>query len=263
MCTNPRLPRWLLLLVLLGPGPSVFAQLTLNEQLDLESAEEAFGVRVYPAVVVFSLDPRDLTPMWIPAARGDQRFHWPVADAGIAFGHEGFARVHALVRNRFGIFYAIIPRTQLPGAPEPVTYRFMVAGNLYSDPRNPELAEVDGGVLASRLLLPPVPQRLESPLLGELRADGTAEVTLLLSTAADVRSVRVAGSFNNWDPTGYVLSPDNQNPNIRRITMQLAPGRYFYQFVVDGQWIADPLNGAGATGPMLRPASVLEIPGDS
>ncbi len=245
--------------------PALPAQLSLGQQLVLETRKEAFGPDVQNGIVIFSLDPRELTPMWLPAARGDREFHWPVSSVGIAFGHEDFARIHPMERNPAGIFYLVLPQDQLPAAPEPVTYRFMVAGNLYSDPRNPDLMEVEGGggVLASRIVLKPRPQRLASPVIVGLRSDGTAEVTLQLIAGPLVRSVRVAGSFNSWDPTGFVLSPVPDNPQTRAITLVLPPGRYFYQFVVDGEWIADPLNGSGATGPMLRPASVLEIPRDS
>jgi hypothetical protein len=54
----------------------------------------------------------------------------------------------------------------------------------------------------------------------------------------NARSVAVVGSFNDWDPTKGVLSQSSDSVWSRNI--MLAPGRYEYQLVVDGKWIADP-----------------------
>jgi len=52
------------------------------------------------------------------------------------------------------------------------------------------------------------------------------------------RSAALAGSFNNWDLTRTPMSKD---PVAGwKATLSLAPGRYEYRFVVDGQWISDP-----------------------
>jgi hypothetical protein len=53
------------------------------------------------------------------------------------------------------------------------------------------------------------------------------------------RTVQAAGDFNGWNPA---LTPLEQASNGAWIvTIPLEPGRYEYQFVVDGeQWIADP-----------------------
>jgi hypothetical protein len=56
--------------------------------------------------------------------------------------------------------------------------------------------------------------------------------------APGARSVAVVGNFNDWDATKNALalcSDSVWTGNIR-----LAPGRYEYQLVVDGKWIADP-----------------------
>ena len=55
------------------------------------------------------------------------------------------------------------------------------------------------------------------------------------------KRVNVAGEFNGWDP--------NRTPMIRRgdaweIRVPLSAGRYQYKFVVDGNWMLDPINGA-------------------
>ena len=52
------------------------------------------------------------------------------------------------------------------------------------------------------------------------------------------KSVAVVGSFNDWDATKNVLVQTADS--VWSTNVLLAPGRYEYQLVVDGKWIADP-----------------------
>ena len=53
------------------------------------------------------------------------------------------------------------------------------------------------------------------------------------------RTVQAAGDFNGWNPTETPL--EQTSNGAWTVTIPLEPGRYEYQFVVDGeQWIADP-----------------------
>ncbi len=51
------------------------------------------------------------------------------------------------------------------------------------------------------------------------------------------RSVMVVGTFNNWDPSKTPMQKDGGN---WKANIPLAPGRYEYRFVADGQWLSDP-----------------------
>jgi 1,4-alpha-glucan branching enzyme len=55
--------------------------------------------------------------------------------------------------------------------------------------------------------------------------------------APQASSVVVAGSFNNWDTQKTQLQRDGDGWKGK---ISLAPGRYEYRFVVDGEWISDP-----------------------
>ncbi len=56
--------------------------------------------------------------------------------------------------------------------------------------------------------------------------------------AEDARSVALAGTFNDWDPEA---TPMSRNPEGEwTVTLDLAPGRYEYKFVVDGEWCCEP-----------------------
>jgi hypothetical protein len=54
----------------------------------------------------------------------------------------------------------------------------------------------------------------------------------------NARSVVVVGSFNDWDTTKTVLTQSGDS--VWTGNVMLLPGRYEYQLVVDGKWIADP-----------------------
>jgi 1,4-alpha-glucan branching enzyme len=51
------------------------------------------------------------------------------------------------------------------------------------------------------------------------------------------RTVCVVGTFNNWDTKRTPMQKDGPG---WKATIPLAPGRYEYRFVADGQWLSDP-----------------------
>jgi 1,4-alpha-glucan branching enzyme len=50
-------------------------------------------------------------------------------------------------------------------------------------------------------------------------------------------AVSVVGTFNNWDTKATPMQKDGPN---WKASIPLAPGRYEYRFVSDGQWLSDP-----------------------
>lgn len=53
--------------------------------------------------------------------------------------------------------------------------------------------------------------------------------------------VLLMGDFNNWTPDGSAMEPID---GVWTKVIKLAPGRYRYRYVVDGQWQNDPSNAA-------------------
>lgn len=51
-------------------------------------------------------------------------------------------------------------------------------------------------------------------------------------------SVRVSGSFNNWNPVGVALNALGKG--AWSIDLDLPPGRYEYRLLVDGEWTDVP-----------------------
>jgi 1,4-alpha-glucan branching enzyme len=54
----------------------------------------------------------------------------------------------------------------------------------------------------------------------------------------DAKHVSLCGEFNGWSPTA---TPMKRHDDGRwETTVALAPGRYQYKFLVDGDWLLDP-----------------------
>lgn len=67
----------------------------------------------------------------------------------------------------------------------------------------------------------------------------TGNVTFRLRGYSDANIVALAGSFNNWNQSNTLFARQG-NEWVCRI--KLEPGKYFYKFIVDGDWMADPDN---------------------
>lgn len=62
--------------------------------------------------------------------------------------------------------------------------------------------------------------------------------TVFSCCADDARAVSLVGTFNDWNPDA---TPMSRNPAGEwTVRLELAPGRYEYKFVVDGQWCCEP-----------------------
>ena len=76
-------------------------------------------------------------------------------------------------------------------------------------------------------------------------------------THPTARAVSVAGTFNQWQPEAKTLHPSGGGRWLKETA--LAPGSYEYCFVVDGQWMADPLSKKTVSNPYGGRNSVLEV----
>ena len=58
--------------------------------------------------------------------------------------------------------------------------------------------------------------------------------------ASEAQEAILVGDFNSWDVKKHTMKKDNKGRWTKIVT--LAPGRYEYKFLVDGQWQNDPNN---------------------
>jgi 1,4-alpha-glucan branching enzyme len=70
--------------------------------------------------------------------------------------------------------------------------------------------------------------------------------------------VSVAGSFNNWHPGATPMKESGHGRWAKDLS--LPPGRYEYQFVVDGRWVPDWTAKEEIENPFGGLNSVLEVP---
>ncbi len=84
----------------------------------------------------------------------------------------------------------------------------------------------------------------------------TAEGVLFLFEAPDAQSVQIAGDFNSWKPAENEMEFSN---GVWRTIIALAPGKYRYRYVVDGDWKADPLNPEVERSPYGDYDSVIDL----
>jgi len=89
---------------------------------------------------------------------------------------------------------------------------------------------------------------VEAPVSGGSLPAGTPAAT----------KVFLAGSFNGWSTTKTPMTGPNENGEYG-VDLPLAPGKYGYKFVVDGQWMRDPANSETEDNGMGDKNSVVTI----
>ena len=88
------------------------------------------------------------------------------------------------------------------------------------------------------------------------KLDSTRAVELIFH-APQARQVTVAGTFNQWEPAKTSLR--REQDGVWKATLSLAPGRYEYRFVVDGEWLSDPRAGESAPNEFGSTNSILAV----
>jgi 1,4-alpha-glucan branching enzyme len=72
------------------------------------------------------------------------------------------------------------------------------------------------------------------------------------------KKVLVCGEFNDWSPNSDTTMRKSGDGRWES-RIPLPPGRYEYKFVVDGEWVADPLAVEQTTNCFGSANSVLEV----
>jgi 1,4-alpha-glucan branching enzyme len=80
----------------------------------------------------------------------------------------------------------------------------------------------------------------------EKKSEDAYEVSFTYQPSSEAAAVYLAGSFNDWKPTGHKMAgPDEKGRFTTRLT--LPPGTYEYKYVIDGtRWRPDPGNAVQA-----------------
>jgi 1,4-alpha-glucan branching enzyme len=110
------------------------------------------------------------------------------------------------------------------------------------EPRHTETSMVDRPVTTpkARSTTPRAGEKpiAEKPMAEKPKQEKPREKTVEFRLSSpQARTVAVAGTFNNWDTKQTPMQKDGAG---WKATIPLAPGRYEYRFVADGQWLSDP-----------------------
>jgi 1,4-alpha-glucan branching enzyme len=127
----------------------------------------------------------------------------------------------------------ILPLTLAAGN---YNYKFIADSNWMTDPVNPYYA-VEDGVTNSFVPVKP-------------------NYTFKLKGYNDARNVKLIGNFSKWEKGEYTLAHIKDEWTI---ALYLKPGKYIYEFVVDGRRIKDPANKLWEPGEDDTSNSVLWI----
>jgi glycosidase len=139
----------------------------------------------------------------------------------------------------------------LPLEPGNYQYKFVIDGTWKEDPASKEYTDDGFGGKNSVLDVPSGETAItvgsgagaaaaaEPVAPAAPAAGGDVQVTFLFETGEGSDSqVYVAGTFNNWDPNADRMT-DDDGDGIHTLVKHLAPGRYEYKFVRDGEWLTD------------------------
>lgn len=91
----------------------------------------------------------------------------------------------------------------------------------------------------------------------ELKKKDGKLVTFMIN-ASDAKKVMLLGDFNSWDYKNTPLIKD-EKADLWKKEIFMKPGRYEYKFMVDGNWLIDPLNINKAWNTYGSENSVIEI----
>lgn len=154
-----------------------------------------------------------------PVSKGNAVFFlkgYPDAGQVILTGSFNGWNEHALKMERMGEGWAM--ELELP--PGHYEYKFIVDGEWMHDPANPKWVHNEHGTLNSVLLL-------------------TKTIVFSLEGYPTAKRVVLSGSFNDWATNREIMARTDTG---WRIALELTPGKHYYKFIVDGQWITDPHN---------------------
>lgn len=84
----------------------------------------------------------------------------------------------------------------------------------------------------------------------------TSEGVVFVIAAPSASRVQLVGDFNGWAPDGNEMQSDGA---VWTRVVKLDPGHYRYRYVVDGQWLDDPLNPNIEPAPYGGHNSVLRV----
>jgi len=112
--------------------------------------------------------------------------------------------------------------------------------------------------LEERASTPATPEEVQQKIEAIYGAQPTEEGVLFVAHAPGASHVQLAGDFNDWQPETTPMQNGTDGESFRTL-LSLAPGRYRYRYVIDGQWRSDPHNDYVESNPFGELNSVVDV----
>ncbi len=107
-------------------------------------------------------------------------------------------------------------------------------------------------------VIPATPRQVQRKIDEIYGAKATAGGVLFVAHAPGASCVQLAGDFNDWAPETTPMTPNDTRECFHTL-LPLAPGRYRYRYVIDGDWRSDPHNMYVESNPFGELNSVVEV----
>lgn len=105
---------------------------------------------------------------------------------------------------------------------------------------------------------PASPEKVQDKIEQIYGANATDGGVLFVAHAPGAACVQLAGDFNGWSPESSPMTPAGASESFH-IMLPLAPGRYRYRYVIDGNWRSDPHNKYVESNPFGGLNSVVDV----
>ncbi len=157
-----------------------------------------------------------------------------------------------LKRNPYGIFYYVEPIDLKKYNYQNIYYKFYIDGLWTLDPLNDSREIVDNEILNVYFVNEkPYLNLAKTEILEKKKIADHQNIYLVEFKIHEkllqqklrkkqIYKVYVVGNFNFWDQEANELKKDSQG--VYKTQIYLPGGVYYYNFIVDGEWILDPLN---------------------
>lgn len=152
-----------------------------------------------------------------------------------------------MIRNLYGIYYIVIPANYKDRNNEPILsylYKFKIDGLFDYDPENYNVVDDGKGSFYSEYVLEKVDvdKHITYRIIEnqENRDLGLKTVEFRIYKP-EATTISLVGDFNQWNPEHDYLIKDHQT-GIFSLTKKLRPGKYLYNYIVDGKKELDTYN---------------------
>lgn len=88
--------------------------------------------------------------------------------------------------------------------------------------------------------------------------DEDTQTVILQFNDTDIRTLQIAGEFNNWIPDANVVT--RREDGIIKKILQIQPGQYQYRLIINGKWQKDANNPQQTPNEYGETNSLLEVP---